>query len=242
MVRLCLKLFDFFPRWILIPLTWNLSHFVPYSVEILTWNFRKKLFLENFSEILLKTKAILYLNLWNFALLSAILFWVRIALKKFTEVLSYVGCTQLRRHVHKQITKRRCGEEKFTEVLYYVVCTKLRRHVHKNITKRRWGEEKPGRSVFGKPVLFTLGPGLTTPYSLGILVWNFYQTLVIVSTEFRLRFETQIRPRGFAINFVSVTVRPERKVRLCLKLFDFFPRWILIRLTLNLSRFFPNSV
>jgi len=152
MVRLCLKLFDFFPRWILIRLTWNLSRFVPNSVKILTWNFRKKLFLENFSEILLKIKAILYRNLWNFALLSAILFCVSIALKKFTEALSYVVCTQLSRHVHKQITKR------------------------------RWGEEKPARFVFGKPVLFTLGPGLTTPYCLGILVWNFYQTFVIMST------------------------------------------------------------
>ena len=41
------------------------------------------------------------------ALLSAILFWVRIALKKSTQVLRYVVCTQVRRHVHKQITKRR---------------------------------------------------------------------------------------------------------------------------------------
>ena len=80
----------FFPRWILIRLTWNLSCFVPNSVETLTWNFRKKLFRENFSKILLKTKAILYRNLWNFALLSAILLWVCTALKKFTEVLSYV--------------------------------------------------------------------------------------------------------------------------------------------------------
>jgi len=202
----------FFPRWILIRLTLNFSGFNPNSVEILTWNFWKKLFRENFSKILVKTKAILYRNLWNFALFSAILFWVRIALKKFTAVLSYVVCTQLRRNVHKQITKRRCGEE------------------------------KPGRSVFGKPVLFTLGPGHTTPYSLGILVWNFYQTLVIVSTEFWLRFETQIRHTGFATNFLSVTARPKRKVCLCLKLFDFFPRWILIRLTLNLSGFVPNSV
>jgi len=76
----------------------------------------------------------------NFSLLSEILFWVRIALKKFTQVLSYVVCTQVRRHVHKKITKR------------------------------RYGGEKPGRFVFGKPVLFTLGMGLTTPYSLGILV------------------------------------------------------------------------
>ena len=132
--------------------------------------------------------------------------------------------------------------KKFTEAVSYVVCTQLRRHVHKQITKRRCEEEKPGRSVFGKPVLFTLGPGLTTSYSLGILVWNFYQTLVIVSTEFWLRFETQTRPTKFAINFLSVTARPERKFRLYLKLFDFFHRWILIRLTWNLSRFVPNSV
>jgi len=56
------------------------------------------------------------------------------------------------------------------KALSYVVCIQLRRHVHKQITKRRCGEEKPGRFVFEKPVLFTLGPGLTTPYSLGILV------------------------------------------------------------------------
>jgi len=38
------------------------------------------------------------------------------------------------------------------------------------ITKRRYGEEKPERFVFEKPVFFTLGLGLTTPNSLGILV------------------------------------------------------------------------
>jgi len=63
-----------------------------------------------------------------------------------------------------------CVEKKFTQVHSYVVCTQVRRHVHKQITKRRYGEEKPGRFVFGKTVLFTLGLGLTTPYSLGILV------------------------------------------------------------------------
>ena len=86
--------------------------FFPISVKILTWNFRKKLFQENFSEILCKTKAILYQNLWNFAQLSTILFWVRIMLKKFTQVLSYVICTQVGRHVHKQITEGRYGEGK----------------------------------------------------------------------------------------------------------------------------------
>jgi len=60
--------------------------------------------------------------------------------------------------------------KKFTQVLSYVVSTQVRSHVHKQITKGRYGEGKPGRFVFGKPVFFTLGLGLTTPYSLDILV------------------------------------------------------------------------
>ena len=159
-----------------------------------------------------QTNTILYQNLRNSALLSAILFWVCIALKKFTQVLSYVVYTQLRRHVNNKITKKRYGEEK-----------------HESF-------------VFGKTVLFTLGLRLTTTYSLGILVWNFYQTFITVSIEFWLRFEPHIRPTRLAINFLFVTARAERKVRLCVKLFDFFRGWILIRLTLNLSRFVPNSV
>jgi len=63
-----------------------------------------------------------------------------------------------------------------------------------------------------------------------------------VSIEFWLRFETQVRPTRLAINLLFVTERAERKVRLCVKLFDFFRVWILIRLTWNLSRFVPNSV
>ena len=151
-------------------------------------------------------------NLWNIALLSAILLWVRIALKKFTQAFSYVVCTQARRHVHKRIRKR------------------------------RYGEEKPGRFVFGKSVLFTLGLGLWMPHSLGILAWNFYQTFVTLSVEFWLRFEPQIRLTGSAINFLFVTARAERKVRLCVKLFDFFRGWILVRLTWNFLRSVPNSV
>jgi len=54
-----------------------------------------------------QTKAILYQNLWNFALLSEILLWVRIALKKFTQVLSYVVCTRVRRNVHKKNHKKK---------------------------------------------------------------------------------------------------------------------------------------
>ena len=164
-------LFDFFRGWILICLTWNLCRFVPNLVEILAWNFRKNLFRKNFFWNYLQSKAILFKNLWNFGLLSAILFWVCIALKKFTQVLSYFFCTQARRHVHKQMTKR------------------------------RYGEEKQARLVFGKSVLFALGLGLTTPNSFGILVWNFYQTFVTVSAVFWLRFEPQIRPTRLAINF-----------------------------------------
>ena len=140
----------------------------------------------------MQTEAILYQNLWNFALLSEILFCVRIGLKKFRQVLSYVVCTQVGRHVHKQIRKR------------------------------RYGGEKPGRFVFGKPVLFTLGLGLTTPYSLGILVWNFYQTFVTVSNEFWLRFEPHIRPTKLAINFLFITARAERMICLCVNLLYFF--------------------
>jgi len=39
--------------------------------------------------------------------------------------------------------------------------------------KKRYKEEKTGHSVFGKtsfPVLFALGLGIITPYSLGILI------------------------------------------------------------------------
>jgi len=182
----------FFRGWILIRLTWNLSRFVPNSVEILTWNFRKKLFRENFFRKYVQIKAFFCQNLWNFALLFAILFWVRIVLKKFTEVLSYVICTQVRRHVQKLITKR------------------------------RYGEGKSGRFVFEKPVLFTLGLGLITRYSLGVLVWFFYQTFITVSIEFWLRFEPHIRPTTLWIKKNLGTARDERKVCLCVKLFDFF--------------------
>jgi len=102
--------------------------------------------------------------------------------------------------------------KKFAQVLSYVVCTQVRRHVHKQITRRRYGGEKPGRFVFGKPVLFSLGLGLTMPYSLGISVSNIYQTFLIVSIEFWLRFQPQIQPTGFAINFLFIIARAERKV------------------------------
>ena len=111
------------------------------------------------------------------------LFCIRIALKTFTQVLSYVACNQLRRRVHKRITKR------------------------------RYGEEKPRCFVFRKLVLFTLGLGLTTPYSLGVLVEKFYHTFVTVSIEVWLRFEPEIPPTKLTINILLITARAERKVR-----------------------------
>jgi len=82
--------------------------------------------------------------------------------------------------------------KKFTQVLSYVVCTKVRRHVHKQITKKEDTGGKVRMFCFRKSVLFTLGLGLATPYSLGILVWNFYQTFVTVSVNFWQRFEPHI--------------------------------------------------
>ena len=129
-----------------------------------------------------------------------------------------------------------------TQVLPCLVWTLLRRHVHKKFTKRRYREEKPGHFLFGKSILFTLGLGLTTPYSLILLVWKLYETFVIVCIEFWLSFEPQIRPTRFSIIFFIITARVERKISLCVKLFVFLPRWILFCLTWYLSRFVQNSV
>ena len=62
--------------------------------------------------------------------------------------------------------------KRFTQVLPYVVCTQVRTHVHKRITKTRYGTENPGRFVFGKPVLFTLGWDL-----LRLTLWVFWSEI-----------------------------------------------------------------
>jgi len=62
------------------------------------WNFRRKLFWENFSEIWCKPRLSSAKNCEILPYFSAILSWVRIPLKKyekFKQVLSYVVCTQL---------------------------------------------------------------------------------------------------------------------------------------------------
>ena len=97
--------------------------FCPKCIRDSYVEFQEKTISREFFRNFVQTKAILYQNLWNFAKVSEILLWVRIALKTFTQVLSNVLCTQARRHVHNEITKR------------------------------IYGGEKPGRFVFGKPVL-----------------------------------------------------------------------------------------
>jgi len=64
--------------------------------------FQEKTISGEFFRNFVQTKAILYRKLWNIALLSEILFSNRIVLKKFTQVLSYVVCTQVRRHIRKK--------------------------------------------------------------------------------------------------------------------------------------------
>ena len=184
-VHLRAKLFDFFSWVNTHPFDLKFASFCPKCSEHSYLEFQEKTISGEFFRNFVQTKAILYRNLWNSSLISDISFRVRIALKKIKQVLSYVVCTQVRRHVHKEITKR------------------------------RYGEEKLGRFVFGKPVLFTLGLGLTTAYSLGILVWKFYQTFVTVSIKFWLRFEPQLHPTRLEINFLFITVRAKGKVRLC---------------------------
>ena len=154
------------------------------SVETFTWNFWKKLFRENFQKFSRKLRLSSTKSCEILAYFLQFLYCVFIALKKFTQVLSYVVCAQVRSHVHKAMTKR------------------------------IYGKEKPGRFVFEKLVLFTLGLVVTTNYSLGVFVWNFYQTSVTVSIEFWLRFDPQIRSTRVAINFLLITARAERKVRL----------------------------
>ena len=140
---------------------------------------RKKLFRDNFSEILWKTKA----------------------LPKICKMSPYFLQFYFGSILRWKIPK------KFIQVLSYVFCTMLLRHVDKQIKKTRYRKEKPRHFVFEKLVLFTFGVGLTTPYSLGLLVWKIYQTFVIVCIEYWLGFEPQICPTRFSIIFLFITVR-----------------------------------
>jgi len=208
-VRLCVILFYFFSRRILICLAWNLSLFV--------WNSSR--------------------------------FLCKILGKNYFGRIFHKFCANQGYHLPKLmkfcptfcnfILGLYCVEKVHTSAFICCLHPSKEARPYRNHKKKIW-EEKPGRFVFEEPVFLSLGLGLTTPHSLGILVWNFYHTFVIVSIEFWLRFEPQIRPTTFAISFLFITVRAKRKVCLCVKLFKFFPRLILIRFAWNLSRFFPK--
>ena len=57
---------------------------------------------------------------------------------------------------------------------------------------------------------------------LGCFGLKFYHTFVTMSIGFWLRFEAQIRPTRWAINFLLITAKAERKVRLCVNWLIFF--------------------
>ena len=97
---MCVKLFDFFSKVNTHPFDLKFVAFCPkfsrYSyVEIQEKNYFGRIFQK-------------FCGNQGYHLL----FWVRISLKIFTQVLSYVVCSQVTIHVHKQITKTRYGVEK----------------------------------------------------------------------------------------------------------------------------------
>ena len=126
------------------------------------------------------SKALLFLDLQNFALLYAILYWVHFALKisENTYISTFI-C-------------RLCP---------FIDARPKRKH------KKRYKEEKPGHFVFGKtsfPVSFAINPGLISPYSLGTLIINFYQTFHIVWNSLII-FKLNTRP----FRLKSVAFRPK---------------------------------
>jgi len=134
----------FFCGWILIRLNWNFSRFFPNSVEILGWNFRKKTIPGEFFRNFVQTKVIVYRNLWNSGLLSAISLWGPY-------------CAEKNSHKHfRMLFAPRQGGTSINE--------SLKKDTRKKMQEVLFSE---------KSVFFTLGLGLTTSYSLGILVWNF---------------------------------------------------------------------
>ena len=136
-------------------------------------------------------------DLWNFSLVSVILFWVHITLKNSENTYTSI----------------------FICCLYPVkeACPKIK-------YRKRYKEEKPWRFFWKKEFsrFFALGLVLITPYSLGVLNRNFHHTFLIMCIGLWLKFEPQIRSTRFAINFLFIIATTERKVRFYVKLFDHF--------------------
>ena len=146
----------------------------------------------------LHSKALLFPDLRNFRLVSAILFWVHIVLKSFKN--TYKSTFILRLYTFKEVRPKW-------------------KH------RKRYKEEKPRHFVFWKisfPVLFTLGLGLITSYSLGVLIWSFLQTFRIVCIELWLTFKLEMPSTIFAMIFLFIIATTERKVCFCVKLFYHF--------------------
>ena len=210
-VRLCVKLFDFFPRSILIRLTWNLSRFSQIHWRFLRGN-------------------------------SGKIYFGRI-FQKFCANQGYPlpKLVKFPPTIYNFILGPYCAEKIHTST--FICCLHPGKEARRETNHKKKIRRRKARTFCFRKTSFVHSRfGTYHAYSLGILVWNFYQTFVTVSFEFWLRFKPLIRPTGLAINFLFITVRAERKVRLCAKLVDFFHGWVLIRLTWNLSHFAPNSV
>ena len=138
-VRLCVKLFDFIPRWILVHLTWHLLRFVPKFSRDSYVEFQEK----NISEEFFTCKP-------------------RLSSNKTCEILPYFLQFFSGFVLHWKFLK------KFMQVASYVVCTQVRRHAGKQITKKKIQGKKPKTFCSRKTTLFILSLGFTTPYSLRI--------------------------------------------------------------------------
>jgi len=85
--------------------------------------------------------------------------------------------------------------------------------------------------------------GTYSPNSLCVLIWNFYQTFLIVRTELWLRLKPQIHPTRFAINFYSSLSGPKGGFVFVWNCFIFFSKWnLFICFCWNLSRLVSNCV
>ena len=201
-----------FHGWILIRLTWNLSRFVPNSVEILTWNFRKKLFQENFSEILCKP-------------------WV--SFTKTCEILPY-----FLQFCFVSVLRWN-NSHKYFHMLFW---NQVRRHVHKKNHKKKIRRRKVGSFCFRKSSFFHPRSWTYYALLLQYFGWKFlphvchcvYSVLVDIwapdsSQEIGTKFFIDHCHGWKEASFVCETVW-------------FFRGWILIRFTLNLLRFVPYSV
>ena len=180
--------------------------------------FQKEIIFGKCSRNFLQSKALLFPDLRNFCHVSTILFWVHIVLKSFENTYTST----------------------FTRLLYPFkeVRPKWKHRI-------RYKEEKPGCFVFWKtsfPVLFTLGPRLITPYSLGVVIWCFYQTLLIVCIEVWLTFELEMPSTIFAMIFFIHHCHDRKEGLFLFEIFLSFSNWIFVWLSWNFPRFIPNFV